>query len=366
MPHMPGCRLAYFNPRSPRGERLVDKFTTKAIGQFQSTLPARGATSILIKNCATVRNFNPRSPRGERPRPRVPVLGPTRFQSTLPARGATVETARRLHDRHHFNPRSPRGERHSGGRATGERCTFQSTLPARGATDLYGYKQFLRRISIHAPREGSDIARRCICRRRRHFNPRSPRGERQPELKESLVYLKFQSTLPARGATQSILERTPQMEDFNPRSPRGERHVDLARHLGRTPISIHAPREGSDVPCGLHRVCHSGISIHAPREGSDRTIAQATEPTRNFNPRSPRGERRQEEIRARSRAGFQSTLPARGATVIGEHSVVTRQISIHAPREGSDYCPPVSHAGGKNFNPRSPRGERCATRVFLK
>ena len=201
MPHMPGCRLAYFNPRSPRGERLVDKFTTKAIGQFQSTLPARGATSILIKNCATVRNFNPRSPRGERPRPRVPVLGPTRFQSTLPARGATVETARRLHDRHHFNPRSPRGERHSGGRATGERCTFQSTLPARGATDLYGYKQFLRRISIHAPREGSDIARRCICRRRRHFNPRSPRGERRG------------NTCPAFITSQH----------FNPRSPRGER-----------------------------------------------------------------------------------------------------------------------------------------------
>ena len=154
---MPGCRLAYFNPRSPRGERLVDKFTTKAIGQFQSTLPARGATSILIKNCATVRNFNPRSPRGERPRPRVPVLGPTRFQSTLPARGATVETARRLHDRHHFNPRSPRGERPLRLRAD---CT----------TDT---------ISIHAPREGSD--------------PQSPSDPEQSK--------PFQSTLPARGAT---------------------------------------------------------------------------------------------------------------------------------------------------------------------
>ena len=158
MPHMPGCRLAYFNPRSPRGERLVDKFTTKAIGQFQSTLPARGATSILIKNCATVRNFNPRSPRGERPRPRVPVLGPTRFQSTLPARGATVETARRLHDRHHFNPRSPRGERHK---------AFWNELRRW-------------RISIHAPREGSDTLTSLVISAGRQF----------------------QSTLPARGATR--------------------------------------------------------------------------------------------------------------------------------------------------------------------
>ena len=312
MPHMPGCRLAYFNPRSPRGERLVDKFTTKAIGQFQSTLPARGATSILIKNCATVRNFNPRSPRGERPRPRVPVLGPTRFQSTLPARGATVETARRLHDRHHFNPRSPRGERHSGGRATGERCTFQSTLPARGATDLYGYKQFLRRISIHAPREGSDIARRCICRRRRHFNPRSPRGERQPELKESLVYLKFQSTLPARGATV----------------------------------------------IGEHSVVTRQISIHAPREGSDYCPPVSHAGGKNFNPRSPRGERPDKYIELPGVATFQSTLPARGATWTRYHVAQEKEFQSTLPARGATTRDTYARRTMCNFNPRSPRGER--------
>jgi len=57
------------------------------------------------------------------------------------------------------------------------------------------------------------------------------------------------------------------------------------------------------------------ISIHAPREGSDRCY---------FNP-------------LKSRKGFQSTLPVRGATG-GANSflLAPRDISIHAPREGSD------------------------------
>ena len=55
----------------------------------------------------------------------------------------------------------------------------------------------------------------------------------------------FQSTLPARGATQLPTD-----------SGDGIR------------ISIHAPREGSDVE--LATLCGAAlISIHAPREGSD-------------------------------------------------------------------------------------------------
>ena len=56
--------------------------------------------------------------------------------------------------------------------------------------------------------------------------------------------------------------------DFNPRSPRGER---LALALNRREIlhiSIHAPREGSDLGFVQSR-CAVVISIHAPREGSD-------------------------------------------------------------------------------------------------
>ena len=100
----------------------------------------------------------------------------------------------------------------------------------------------------------------------------------------------FQSTLPARGATLVY--------------PRG---------YGGKKISIHAPREGSDISFPA-LVQASLISIHAPREGSDARDARRTPKARDFNPRSPRGERRQ--------------------TVVNLSELLT--ISIHAPREGSD------------------------------
>ena len=55
---------------------------------------------------------------------------------------------------------------------------------------------------------------------------------------------------------------------------------------------------------------------------------------------------------------FQSTLPAWGATAFSLQYSRLLQISIHAPRMGSDCyrdtaCPP-----DYNFNPRSPHGER--------
>ena len=55
-------------------------------------------------------------------------------------------------------------------------------------------------------------------------------------------------------------------------------------------ISIHAPREGSDMAL-RYTSPHKAISIHAPREGSDLTPTTTTATTTNFNPRSPRGER---------------------------------------------------------------------------
>ena len=52
-------------------------------------------------------------------------------------------------------------------------------------------------------------------------------------------------------------------------------------------ISIHAPREGSDLAHDLHILVFWLISIHAPREGSDVEIVGVTGVVANFNPRSP-------------------------------------------------------------------------------
>ena len=147
----------HFNPRSPHGERPrqsrqsrqqpaisihAPRTGSDASGQqpaerasrqqFQSTLPARGATLLLSHTHSKVT-----------------------FQSTLPARGATVAVWTIEPQDEHFNPRSPHGERQIILGDERSSTIFQSTLPARGATSRAG----------HSPR-------------RRDFNPRSPHGER--------------------------------------------------------------------------------------------------------------------------------------------------------------------------------------------
>ncbi len=78
----------------------------------------------------------------------------------------------------------------------------------------------------------------------------------------------------------------------------------------------------------------------------------------NFNPRTPRGVRRARLCKFCKEVRFQSTHPARGATVHHVNNCNCFFISIHAPREGCDN----SGDGGlfqlTNFNPRTPRGVR--------
>ena len=56
----------------------------------------------------------------------------------------------------------------------------------------------------------------------------------------------------------------------------------------------------------------------------------------NFNPRPPRGGRRVQGVSVMSFFIFQSTPPARGATMDFFGTILDMVISIHAPREGGD------------------------------
>ena len=145
-------------------------------------------------------------------------------------------------------------------------------------------------------------------------------------------------------------------------------------------ISIHAPREGSDDLRDLPAPACRNFNPRSPRgerlaaawDGLCAVLFQSTLPARgatlqdfikcntqkNFNPRSPRGERRSMPLTMPKTSPFQSTLPARGATQQGLDVSVMDDISIHAPREGSDTRSAGTITGGIYFNPRSPRGER--------
>ena len=52
-------------------------------------------------------------------------------------------------------------------------------------------------------------------------------------------------------------------------------------------ISIHAPREGCDLPGAAPSFRGAKISIHAPREGCDHCVLYYRHKDKDFNPRTP-------------------------------------------------------------------------------
>ena len=169
-------------------------------------------------------DFNPRSPHGER-----------------------LYTPHGINDCEHFNPRSPHGERPLLDDKELDLVLFQSTLPARGATATPHIRFRRRNISIHAPRTGSDGQRDAAGKREEDFNPRSPHGERRERIRQR------------GGGTQ----------DFNPRSPHGERQERGVHHQRRDgEFQSTLPARGA-TDCGFRVESTHAISIHAPRTGSD-------------------------------------------------------------------------------------------------
>ena len=61
-----GNPIPDFNPRPPRGGRRCTSENFRIASLFQSTPPARGATTAEVPAAETLENFNPRPPRGGR------------------------------------------------------------------------------------------------------------------------------------------------------------------------------------------------------------------------------------------------------------------------------------------------------------
>ena len=167
----------------------------------------------------------------------------------------------------------------------------------------------------------------------------------------------FQSTLPVGGATRPSVA-TPAALPVSIHAPRGgsddlgqpqvfSQGVSIHAPRGgsdamiRFPlwddfVSIHAPRGGSDISVISRQALIDSVSIHAPRGGSDHSGNQPKLPGNRFNPRSPWGERLFVPNRLTWVHWFQSTLPVGGATAPRRGNVLIILVSIHAPRGGSD------------------------------
>ena len=303
--------------------------------------------------------FNPRSPDGERP----------------------ASQRRLLPDLQHFNPRSPDGERPDLRAELLALIHISIHAPRMGSDDFRHRHPQVKNISIHAPRMGSDWEARP-----RHGQPDSFQSTLPgwgatftalhsamgPLFQSTLpgwgatttmggdnITLAFQSTLPGWGATLPALRYAQPDRRFQSTLPGWGA---TGRHGPATVvrrISIHAPRMGSDVPAMTGFTPWMVISIHAPRMGSDRDHHTQRLLRRHFNPRSPDGERPVPSFRVIMCSLFQSTLPGWGAT-----SATLRRQDVVAifqstlPGWGATMRRGYGLGCWRNFNPRSPDGER--------
>ena len=258
-------------------------------------------------------DFNPRAPRGARPAADVVGLWQALFQSTCPARGTTalsveksnirvisIHVPREGHDcntfytictQRHFNPRAPRGARLS---------IFAQ------------HRNVFGNFNPRAPRGARHSPKKCFCLYV-NFNPRAPRGARHSTKNPLHCWIAFQSTCPARGTTRHIGRFTGQRV-FQSTCPARGTTVVFCRTLKIVQFQSTCPARGTTLPGKMPYVARI-ISIHVPREGHDQHIRhdgdescqfQSTCPARgttrkqtalflldiDFNPRAPRGARR--------------------------------------------------------------------------
>ena len=130
---------------------------------------------------------------------------------------------------------------------------------------------------------------------------------------------RFQSTLPARGATRHRSFRLRKQSGFQSTLPARGATAATAAPSSLLPFQSTLPARGATVKQAM-------------------VLAYSDE--------------------------FQSTLPARGATHLPLLAPPAWNISIHAPRTGSDADLDGHLPSGGDFNPRSPHGERRSQRLW--
>ena len=213
-----------FNPRAPHGARLQQLIDLVTQLGFQSTRPARGATSTRrgFLRPRAVSIHAPRTGRdGHLPRYQGACH---QFQSTRPARGATK--AKRDYRPHRgVSIHAPRTGRDLFLDASCTLTIVSIHAPRTGRDPRRRGLEHHPRVSIHAPRTGRDITTAASRASATGFNPRAPHGARHSASLALIADSTFQSTRPARGATQGGLSPAHSRGCFNPRAPHGARLI---------------------------------------------------------------------------------------------------------------------------------------------
>ena len=122
----------------------------------------------------------------------------------------------------------------------------------------------------------------------------------------------FQSTLPVRGATREIAGPDNVFEFQSTLPVRGETR-EIAGPDNVFEFQSTLPVRGETLS-RKGQLRAEDISIHAPRKGRDLDDIWLQGVMKDFNPRSPGGERHGLVRCPHVASTFQSTLPVRGAT----------------------------------------------------
>ena len=176
------------------------------------------------------RHFNPRPPRGgRRCRPRI-LKSVLQISIHAPREGGDPSNSGKTAPSESFQSTPPaRG-------ATWARGTLKSTpcisihAPREGGDDTDPASFTVHLISIHAPREGGDHSGSDRCHRTQYFNPRPPRGGRLNVDRSIVSYWEHFNPRPPRGGRPGIWDRHNNTKRFQSTPPaRGatERHKNL-------------------------------------------------------------------------------------------------------------------------------------------
>ncbi len=211
-------------------------------------------------------------------------------------------------------------------------AVFKSTRPARDATlamsGAIGWLKFQSTRPARATWSGTFDRQR-----EWRFNPRAPRRRRIRRGCAGRGARMFQSTRPARNATPGRPPARQPGFGFNPRAPRGT-------HSSRLAIARQACSEFQSTRPARARLCFRrpenqyDVSIHAPARDADNTrYHRARAPVQSTRP--ARG-RIAWSILDGCSMKFQSTRPARAATVVISGRQLGNEFQSHAPRAGRD------------------------------
>ena len=187
-------------------------------------------------------NFNPRSREGS------DTYAGSRFDhhrnfNPRSREGSDYKRWRDIDEQNNFNPRSREG---SDERGKGQKVVYRISIhaPARGATPCTHLHSYIIIISIHAPARGATLDAADPLDVLPEISIHAPARGATYNLRDAMVYLVFQSTLP-RGERRRSSSSLFICASFQSPLPRGERrrsYYPVTFFLNFNPRS----REGSD------------------------------------------------------------------------------------------------------------------------